>query len=404
MSTEIQQYEHHDTLTLQRPPEQVLAEAKQAATALVTVISQKAHKVMFNKEQYLEFEDWQTVAKFYGCTPKTTSTTFVQYGNVSGWEATAVVLDRHGNVITQADGMCLNDEENWGMVAKYEWQDELDGDGKKIWEDNGKGGKRPRAKKVKVADVPKPLFQLRSMAQTRACARALRQVFAWVVVLAGYRPSVAEEMIEGQDGSQEDPEQKKPVDMPQSSKQQAQGPKPETFTGKVLSVKEVGKGGAWWISIQSIGLALVDEKDFVPEIVAGVTIRATAVKNLTKAGAPYWRVGSIEVVAAEQSAEAKPQEQATEAKAEDIPDAEWSEPEVAKAEAPKTIGVGRAKSIHITRSTNQKTTGLTEPIFAKLLKSLPQPIEHLRDLEVGMEQEMIKICKGEVDWRNFVDE
>jgi len=32
------------------------------------------------------------------------------------------------------------------------------------------------------------------MAQTRACAKALRNVLAWVVVLAGYAPTPAEEM------------------------------------------------------------------------------------------------------------------------------------------------------------------------------------------------------------------
>jgi len=40
----------------------------------------------------------------------------------------------------------------------------------------------------------KPLFQLRSMSQTRASAKALRNCLAWVAVLAGYEPSVAEEM------------------------------------------------------------------------------------------------------------------------------------------------------------------------------------------------------------------
>ena len=40
----------------------------------------------------------------------------------------------------------------------------------------------------------KPLFQLRSMAQTRAQAKALRNVLAWVVVMAGYAPTPAEEM------------------------------------------------------------------------------------------------------------------------------------------------------------------------------------------------------------------
>lgn len=38
------------------------------------------------------------------------------------------------------------------------------------------------------------MFQLRSMAQTRACAKALRNVLAWVVMLAGYKTTPAEEM------------------------------------------------------------------------------------------------------------------------------------------------------------------------------------------------------------------
>jgi hypothetical protein len=36
------------------------------------------------------------------------------------------------------------------------------------------------------------------MAQTRACAKALRNVLAWVVVLAGYAPTPAEEMESGE--------------------------------------------------------------------------------------------------------------------------------------------------------------------------------------------------------------
>src|SRR6185437_14382005 len=63
-------------------------------------------------------------------------------------------------VISSAEAMCLNDEPNWKS---------------------------------------KPMFQLKSMAQTRACAKALRNVLAWVVVLAGYAPTPAEEM----DSSQE---------------------------------------------------------------------------------------------------------------------------------------------------------------------------------------------------------
>lgn len=137
-------------------PAVVLDAAKDAAKALQSVIAGKTRKVVFNNEQYLEFEDWQTLGKFYGITAKVTEVKFVEYGEVRGFEATAVALNTTtGMEISSAQAMCLNDENNWKA---------------------------------------KPLFQLKSMAQTRACSKALRNVLAWVAVLAGYKPTPAEEM------------------------------------------------------------------------------------------------------------------------------------------------------------------------------------------------------------------
>ena len=164
-------------LGLARNPEAVLAEARTAATALQKVLAGKRKPVMMNGEQYLEFEDWQTVGRFYGVTVKVASTTYAEFGGVKGFEARAEVLDRNGLVISAAEAMCLNDEDKWSTRAKYEW--------KTI------SGQRV---KEKVGEEQVPMFQLRSMAQTRACAKALRNVLAWVVVLAGYKPTPAEEM------------------------------------------------------------------------------------------------------------------------------------------------------------------------------------------------------------------
>ena len=143
-------------MSVSRPPEVVLAEAQQAAKALAAVISGKKKKVMFQGEQYLEFEDWQTVGRFYGVTAKVEKTAYVEYGEARGFEARATaILAPSGLVISAAESICLDDESNWAT---------------------------------------KPLYQLRSMCQTRACAKALRNVLDWVVVLAGYRPTPAEEM------------------------------------------------------------------------------------------------------------------------------------------------------------------------------------------------------------------
>lgn len=143
-------------VSVSRDPNIVLNEARRAASALDGVLRKKKKKVMFNGKQYLEFEDWQTVGKFYGVTAKVVDKKVVDFGDVRGFEATAVAYHvKTGKEISRADGMCLNDEPNWRT---------------------------------------KPLFQLSSMAQTRACAKALRNVLSWVVVLAGYAPTPAEEM------------------------------------------------------------------------------------------------------------------------------------------------------------------------------------------------------------------
>lgn len=149
-----------DALALQRTPDLVLEEATRAAKALAQVIENKQKKVQFNGKTYLQFEDWQTLGRFYGVTAVCRETKYVNFGDdefaIRGFEATAdALLVGTGQIISSAEALCLDDEQNWSR---------------------------------------KPLFQLKSMAQTRACAKALRNVLAWVVVLAGYAPTPAEEM------------------------------------------------------------------------------------------------------------------------------------------------------------------------------------------------------------------
>jgi len=210
MSGEMEVYDGGNVpdIFVARDPVLVIEEARKAAKVLVSVVSQKPRKVMMNNEQYLEFEDWMTVAKFYGCTVKVRNTNFLDLGGVKGFEATADVLDRDGRVISSADAMCLNDEEKWSTRPKYEWKDKLDAEGKKIW---NKTKNKYEGERIKIGEDQVPLFQLRSMAQTRACAKAFRNVFSWVVVLAGYRPTPAEEM----DGLAQTQEGKPPLQPPQ---------------------------------------------------------------------------------------------------------------------------------------------------------------------------------------------
>lgn len=143
-----------------RDPEKELAFGQKCATALMGVINKKPKKVIINGEQYLEFEDWQTIARFFNLTVGTDWTKRLE----NGYEARAVVYDQNGTVIGSAESSCLRDEPKWNT------------------------------RKTKNGDELVPEFQLRSMAQTRACAKALRNCLAWVAVLAGYKPTPAEEM------------------------------------------------------------------------------------------------------------------------------------------------------------------------------------------------------------------
>ena len=166
-------------LEVGRPPEEVLAEATKAAKALQDVIQQKPKPVVIHGKTYLEFEDWQTVGRFYGVSAKIESTNPLEISGVVGFEAKADAIHvATGRVLSSAVSMCMNDEDKW------------------------KG---------------RPLFMLRSLAQTRACAKVLRNVLSWVVVLAGFAATPAEEM----DGVERDKTQgKKPEPSPFISKGQ----------------------------------------------------------------------------------------------------------------------------------------------------------------------------------------
>lgn len=131
-------------------PEKQIEEGKRAAKALMEITK----PVLIQGKKYLRFEDWQTLGKFYNLTVGVEWTKRINENNEEGFGARAVVY-HHGKVISAAEAQC--------MRAEYNWRDRDD-------------------------------FALRSMCQTRACAKALRNVLSWVAVLAGAEPTPAEEM------------------------------------------------------------------------------------------------------------------------------------------------------------------------------------------------------------------
>jgi hypothetical protein len=131
-------------------PEVALAGAQKAARALLKIVSQK-RQIVINGKHYLTFEDWQTIGRFYGVTVGVVSTSKTD----NGYAARAAVYNREGTVISAAESICTRSERTWKERDEY---------------------------------------AIKSMAQTRACAKALRNVLAWVAVLAGFEGTPAEEI------------------------------------------------------------------------------------------------------------------------------------------------------------------------------------------------------------------
>ena len=138
-------------------PAAIVENATKAAHALKDILDSKKDKLIINKKQYLFYEDWQMIGQFYGVSPKVEwSKPLMDGKKFLGYEARAVAINRNGDEISAAEAMCLDGESD-------QW-------------------------------TGKPQFQIRSMAQTRALAKCLRNIFGGVAVLGGYQPTPAEEV------------------------------------------------------------------------------------------------------------------------------------------------------------------------------------------------------------------
>ena len=167
-------------LCINRNPDTVLAEAGLVSKALAKYAERHQLYKTIGTSKHLMIEGWQMCASMYRVTTRTVETRFMDLGNgVHGFEAIAeAVYVPTGAVLGRADAMCLNDEDNWGLRPKYEYQNNV---------------------RVQVGNVAVPLQQLRSMAQTRAQSKVLASLFKWVAKIGGFSGTPAEEMTGNED-------------------------------------------------------------------------------------------------------------------------------------------------------------------------------------------------------------
>jgi len=140
-------------------PAEVVQRATEAADALAAVIKAKKLFSSIQGKEYVRVEGWTTLAAMMGCLPKEVSSVRRDDGT---YEATVeLVRMSDGVTMTRASAECGMDEPVWAK---------------------------------------RPDYARRSMAATRATSKACRLAFSWVMVLAGFQPTPAEEIPHDSDG------------------------------------------------------------------------------------------------------------------------------------------------------------------------------------------------------------
>lgn len=132
-------------------PSQIVERASVVATSLKAVIVKQGLVSNIRGKEYPRCEAWTLLGTMLGVFPVLAWSRKVE----EGWEARVEAKTRDGATVGAAEAECLRSEDNWSS------RDD---------------------------------FALRSMAQTRATAKALRMPLGFIMTLAGYEATPAEEM------------------------------------------------------------------------------------------------------------------------------------------------------------------------------------------------------------------
>jgi len=142
-------------------PGEVVERAAKVAQTLADLVRRQNLVVRIGQSDHVRVEGWTTLGAMLGVFPVVEWTRPVmQEEQQVGWEARVVARTRAGETVGAAEAECLRSERTWKGRDDY---------------------------------------ALRSMAQTRAVSKALRLPLGFVMQLAGFDPTPADEMpvVEG---------------------------------------------------------------------------------------------------------------------------------------------------------------------------------------------------------------
>jgi hypothetical protein len=137
-------------------PAMVLQRATEVAKALAGVILEQGLYNEIQGRRHVRVEGWTLCGSMLGVFPVCVWTRPIE----GGWEARVEAVTMNGQSVGAAESQCTRKEKTWANRDDY---------------------------------------ALRSMAQTRATSKALRLPLGFIIQLAGYNPTPAEEMPTGQE-------------------------------------------------------------------------------------------------------------------------------------------------------------------------------------------------------------
>lgn len=137
-------------------PQDVIKRAEAVATPLANLINERNLFTKIGNKKYVQVDGWATLGAMLGVLPREVRSVKID----NGYEAyVELVRMNDGAVIGGASAICTREERNWSNRDEY---------------------------------------AVKSMAATRATGKAYRLAFSWIMNLAGYESTPAEEMVDAE--------------------------------------------------------------------------------------------------------------------------------------------------------------------------------------------------------------
>ena len=212
-------------------PDDVIKIGTDVAKGIAAIIEDRQLFVNIQGKNHVLVEGWTTMAAMLGVSPVEESCVPYPTENPTGWEATVKLIRvSDGQIIGRGSAICTRGERSWANRDEY---------------------------------------AIKSMAITRACGKSCRLAFSWIIQLAGYSPTPAEEMMglsngsngNGNGAAQSTPPELVPFTGGNDKPDAPPSQKPRTTRKKVVS-KPVSKPATTTLEVDGKVLKL-DERSYM---------------------------------------------------------------------------------------------------------------------------------------------